>query len=83
MLIPERRKLWIFIRRVDISTTIKGVCGLDPNKRHNRRLRVITVIMVALLLLSVISLDDDSWIPKITMLISATWLFLFSTANME
>lgn len=56
---------------------------MDPNKRHNRRLRIITVIMVALLLLSVISLDDDSWIPKITMLISATWLFLFSTANME
>lgn len=50
-------------------------------KLHNLVLEVITTISLIVMLLSLISLDSDSWIPIIAMVLSMGWLALFLYAN--
>ena len=51
--------------------------------RKIRRLVLISItwIMGILCLLSALSLDSNSWIPTITLVISLVWLFPFGCAN--
>ena len=56
---------------------------MNPKKWHNLRIKVMSVISVIVAIVSATALDDPSWIPKITMLISTIYLFLVCVANSE
>lgn len=56
---------------------------MNPNKRHNRRVRTMTAIMVTAALISGMALDSDSWVPTVTLLIASLYLIVFMIANSE
>ena len=56
---------------------------MNPRKKHNRRVKVVTVVMVIVAIISGLSLDSDSWIPAVTLGVSLIYLSIFCKANME
>lgn len=52
-------------------------------KLHNGFLWTVTYSAFILFVLSVASMDTDSWFPTLTMFGSLAWLLLFSLANEE
>ena len=56
---------------------------MNPKQRHNKRVKVITIIVVMIAILSGMMLDSDTWIPCITLGMSLVWIFLFYMANKE
>lgn len=52
-------------------------------KLHNGILWVTTYSAFMVFVMSMASMDSDSWFPAVTLIISLAWLLLFSLANEE
>ncbi len=50
-------------------------------KIRNYILKTFTLIMGIVFMLSICSLDSDSWIPFVAIAISGGWLWLYAWAN--
>lgn len=50
-------------------------------KLHNAFLSVMSYSAFMVFLFSVASMDSDSWIPPIALMVSLAWLMLFALAN--
>lgn len=52
-------------------------------KLHNAFLWIITYSAFMVFLLSLASMDSDSWLPPIALIVSLAWLLLFALANAD
>lgn len=50
-------------------------------KLHNAFLWVMTYSAFMIFVFSLASMDSDSWIPPVAMIVSLLWLFLVALAN--
>lgn len=56
---------------------------MNPRKRHNKRVKIVTTIMVIAAIISGMALDSDSYAPLIVLAITVIYLLIFCIANME
>ena len=52
-------------------------------KLHNAILWIITYSAFMVFLLSLASMDSDSWLPPVALIVSLAWLLLFALANQD
>lgn len=50
-------------------------------KLHNAFLSVVTYSAFIVFLFSLASMDSDSWLPPVALVVSLAWLMLFALAN--
>lgn len=56
---------------------------MNPNQRHNLRVKAMTIIALVVAVISIMAIDSDTWIPLIPLTLSFAYLFLFYMANKD